>query len=234
MSDHHSRAGATPWRGGAHRVRLVCSACGRGFERYKSAVRGRERNYCSAVCQRSDRAGAHNPKWRGGPVRLICQLCGGGFLLSRDARHATQKFCSVKCRDAAVTGVLNPRYTSHVPCQNCGKPFKRLVGTREKFCTPRCSSDSHKVYKSPAERQRAAERRRRLREEAASGHHTDAEWATLCERASGRCAGCGKRRILTRDHVTPLSLGGSDNISNIQPLCQPCNSRKGTKRTHLL
>lgn len=42
------------------------------------------------------------------------------------------------------------------------------------------------------------------------------------------CAKCGDETVLTRDHVIPLTKGGSDDIENIQPLCLPCNSSKGT------
>ena len=45
------------------------------------------------------------------------------------------------------------------------------------------------------------------------------------------CLCCNRRRKLTADHVIPVSKGGTSYISNIQPLCQPCNSSKGTKTT---
>ena len=43
------------------------------------------------------------------------------------------------------------------------------------------------------------------------------------------CVECGTTHDITIDHKVPLSLGGSDDVSNLQFLCRSCNSRKGTK-----
>jgi 5-methylcytosine-specific restriction endonuclease McrA len=72
---------------------------------------------------------------------------------------------------------------------------------------------------------------RRAREVQAIGSFTAKQWRDLCDRYNNKCLGCGKKRKLTADHVVPLSKGGTNRISNIQPLCGSCNSKKGTKTT---
>jgi hypothetical protein len=43
---------------------------------------------------------------------------------------------------------------------------------------------------------------------------------------SNRCAYCGRNQSLSVDHVLALNAGGLDEISNIVPACQTCNSSK--------
>jgi 5-methylcytosine-specific restriction endonuclease McrA len=46
------------------------------------------------------------------------------------------------------------------------------------------------------------------------------------------CKSCGKTldrenpREMTIDHIVPQKCGGTNVITNLQVLCQPCNSRK--------
>jgi hypothetical protein len=49
------------------------------------------------------------------------------------------------------------------------------------------------------------------------------------ERDGWACRHCGGTDDLTLDHVVPRSRGGGDEIENLQTLCRPCNSRKGTR-----
>lgn len=51
----------------------------------------------------------------------------------------------------------------------------------------------------------------------------------LIARDGAYCAHCGDERDLTIDHVRPISRGGSNELSNLQVLCRPCNSRKGAR-----
>lgn len=70
---------------------------------------------------------------------------------------------------------------------------------------------------------------RRVRLQKNGGRHTAQEWQALCAQYKGRCAACKQKRPLTKDHIVPVYFGGSDDISNLQPLCKYCNSKKGTR-----
>jgi hypothetical protein len=52
---------------------------------------------------------------------------------------------------------------------------------------------------------------------------------TLFARDANLCMYCGKRflhRDLSRDHVTPLSIGGEDIWNNVVTACKRCNNHK--------
>ena len=66
--------------------------------------------------------------------------------------------------------------------------------------------------------------RARFRE--ASGSFTPQQWEERKKAFDNMCAVCGLLGKLTIDHIIPLSKGGSNDISNIQPLCGPCNYSK--------
>lgn len=78
-------------------------------------------------------------------------------------------------------------------------------------------------------------RKRYLLEAQVPGFHTYEQWKALCIQFDYRCVKCGEKfpfEELTRDHIIPITLPGcTDYISNIQPMCRPCNSGKGNKST---
>ena len=72
--------------------------------------------------------------------------------------------------------------------------------------------------------------RHRARKLNAEGDFTSEEFEALCEQHGNVCFRCGDGDVLlTPDHVIPLSVGGSNRITNIQPLCGSCNSWKNIK-----
>ena len=58
---------------------------------------------------------------------------------------------------------------------------------------------------------------------------TSDQWQAIQRVYHHRCAYCGsKPKMLTQEHVIPLSKGGGTTPENIVPACQSCNSRKHT------
>jgi 5-methylcytosine-specific restriction endonuclease McrA len=55
------------------------------------------------------------------------------------------------------------------------------------------------------------------------------QWRQVQAFYNHRCALCKKKAKLTQDHIIPVSKGGEHTVSNILPLCKPCNSKKGVK-----
>jgi 5-methylcytosine-specific restriction endonuclease McrA len=71
---------------------------------------------------------------------------------------------------------------------------------------------------------------RRARNNGLSGKIFAEQWKEIVEKYGKKCLRCGRGDvILTIDHILPLSGGGKHEISNIQPLCKSCNSKKGKK-----
>lgn len=65
--------------------------------------------------------------------------------------------------------------------------------------------------------------------------HTQRQWEGKFFRCQAQCWYCRISLVLaghepnraTKDHLTPLSRGGSDEIGNIVPACIDCNRAKG-------
>jgi 5-methylcytosine-specific restriction endonuclease McrA len=81
-----------------------------------------------------------------------------------------------------------------------------------------------------------AVRKNKLKRKNVEGSYTVSEWIDLKNKYGNQCLCCARHEselesVLEQDHVIPLSKGGSNWISNIQPLCADCNGMggKGTK-----
>jgi len=88
------------------------------------------------------------------------------------------------------------------------------------------------------DKRREYKRTRRAKKKNAPGEFTEDQFERVKEMFNYCCAACGRHEDecgpLTRDHVRPLTprpgeVAGTNDISNIQPLCFSCNSQKGNR-----
>lgn len=77
------------------------------------------------------------------------------------------------------------------------------------------------------ERVVAKTQKRRAHKLASPEHYTPEQWQDLVDFYEDTCLCCGKQGQSTVDHVVALSVGGTNGIDNIQPLCFRCNRLKG-------
>jgi 5-methylcytosine-specific restriction endonuclease McrA len=184
-------------------------------------------------------------------MQTVCQICG----VSIESERASRKFCDVcrKARKKAVTARTYSRayhakymqryYATHPEYKQ--RKIERIVRNDRANPTDKKRRDAayyqrHKdqvkanvrAY-AQANREkmlpfrRAALVRYRARLANAEGDFTAQQFLELCEACSWYCAYCLKQfDKLTPDHITPLSRGGSNDISNIIPACLSCNAAK--------
>lgn len=210
------------------KVQLTCTGCGKQFLRHAChAKKGFKTVWCSREC------------WGVSTTnKCKCLTCGKEYTKSRTL--CGQKYCSVTCYWQAV-GRIEER-----KCEQCKKTFKPTQRTKaNRFCSSTCYGKSRRVdpevlrqrrlayvrkyRKEHPEWTRLQKNKRRALELGAEGSFTKEEWDALKEKHGHRCAHCKEKKKLTIDHIKSLTKGGSNYISNIQPLCSSCNSTKWIK-----
>lgn len=160
-----------------------------------------------------------------------------------------------------ITKQSKPHGRVDFNCDYCGLPSSskasQYYARKRHFCRRQCWTDYRREL-LPAEEQHAwqggitpeeSRRRwreknktrdaairkaRRLREMNAPGHHTKDEWERVKLMYGNECAEKDEtcRGSITKDHVVPLIMGGSNDPDNLQPLCRSHNSRK-SRRVYL-
>lgn len=95
----------------------------------------------------------------------------------------------------------------------------------------RIRATKRRTYEATYDKILARNRKRRAQERDAPGGHTVEDIVDIRRLQGDRCAICSKA-LKGRgqvDHIIALVKGGSDDRSNLQLACGPCNSRKRDK-----
>ncbi len=157
------------------------------------------------------------------------------------AREARRREAVSVAREAkaALRATLVPGCSSPSRCRSCSGWFRPEEVDADRRCRG-CNRIKRRARKERLKREnpdhyralkRLAKHRRRALKLQAGGVFTAAYWRQILDRFDGRCAHCGTADSLTIDHVIPLSMGGSNDWTNVQPLCHWHNSLKGASLT---
>lgn len=191
-------------------------------------------------------------------VQKVCVFCGSNFSVS-PYRTNTAKFCSLLCKTTSTRGVPanisdskrekmsklmklrweTGEFKSKKPWNTGTKGVmvawnKGLKGflSGSKHYNWQGGKSKSQWKKDNKDKVNHHTRTRRYKLRGADGNHTLAEWTELKNKYENKCLCCSKEEpeiTLTEDHVIPIFLKGTNYISNIQPLCKSCNSKKHTK-----
>jgi 5-methylcytosine-specific restriction endonuclease McrA len=112
--------------------------------------------------------------------------------------------------------------------RHCSEEHKRKIseantGKFKENAVSRISGKPNKAYIAHKSLER------HYRKAKAEGSHTFGQWEEMKAVYNYTCPCCLKSEpeiSLTKDHIKPLTKGGSNYIENIQPLCKSCNSKK--------
>lgn len=164
------------------------------------------------------------------PRELNCAHCGDRFTSSK----ADGKFCSRGCKDAHRSKEQAEARMEAKPdrnCPICGESIPRTVRADKVFCSQSCTQRA-RFNSSKADR--------RLRVEHV-GDTIRISRAVIYERDGWVCQLCGEPIDRTLawpdmmrasvDHIVPVSMGGSNETTNLQAAHMQCNVATGNRKS---
>jgi 5-methylcytosine-specific restriction endonuclease McrA len=162
---------------------------------------------------------------------MNCLFCNKVIFLKPHATFKIQKFCNQNCRNnfwrknnPERDKQIRKKYRSTQEYKLHSKEYNRIWHQENREHNYKRLLQWRRNHKAQTVQQVLL---RRCRSKGLPGSHTLEEWEELKKKYNYLCADCGLKKPLTRDHIIPVTKPGSTNyISNIEPRCRPCNSRK--------
>lgn len=204
----------------------ACQVCGRHHK-------GNEGELCSE-CKRKADVLARSKK--------TCVICGKEFVLKQ------RNTCSEECQKikACIQSRTSAekKHSKNVKahkCKWCGKEFIPEYGTKRRcFCSTECADIASQDLKHAYQRTR---NNKEMVKTADGRHYNPISLRRLWLRDSGICQICGKivdwslprtgrygphAMSATRDHIIPVSCGGTHTWDNVRLAHFMCNCKRGT------
>jgi len=128
---------------------------------------------------------------------------------------------------------ITKRYREKHP-EKCKESVKKSQNANQARIKAWVEKNKEKIaeYKKRwLEKNRSWSASQKAKRRGATGRFTEGQIAALLEKQRYKCAACrcSIKEGFHRDHITPIALGGTNAIQNIQLLCPPCNRSKGAK-----
>lgn len=158
---------------------------------------------------------------------MICKQCYADKDLDsfRDNRRTKRKICR-QCE--------YEKYKKNISAASqryYRKNYKKIIEKVSKWYVDNIDVAKKRIKKWKSENKESViiSRQKHRSAKKSNGSFTKQEWLDLCNKYENKCLCCGSENDLSVDHIVPLSVGGTNYIDNIQPLCFRCNSKKRAK-----
>lgn len=196
----------------------TCSACGKEFNRYPSAMKKRKGD--AVFCSRKCSASRQEKKLHD----LTCSQCGKTFYRKPSERKLNNNYCSRLCSNVASSQHIqnNPdlKHTKGraITCQNCGDVFyvKPHRVDKAKFCSKSCAW-ANRFNMPLAKSTRNTNGANNPNFKNTNNHVTARQ--TAIKYFGHKCMICGWNIVVDVHHISPRRHGGKNTLDNLIVLC---------------